>query len=514
MADDSFEEFRQYQALHNLGSTMGFSTLIEAHKMANLALSMAMEFTGAGRGFLLLYNEKGRVRYCFGIDLDQKASHNNPPDDVGRIIEETRDERRTVRGGADSGEGRTHLSIPMIVEEEVIGVLYLDRAGGGQAFEPKEVKLADMAAGQLGISITARILYERMIEKRKQVELLDKIGKAVNSPVDLDNVLSVVVDTAREALGAEGAVLLLAEEGAPLEVRCAAGIEEDLLDENLNPLAARLIRTSLADETPKVHPPLHETPGEDAHTAKGTQPFSSVAVPVKLTLRDKRIFNERRRTVYSVPFTKVLGVLYLENRTQTKEFTEDDQFVLQVFADHVTTAVTNDSLYQQASTDTLTGLASRRYLDSRLGDEVDFARRTTTPLSVVLIDLDDFKWLNDTYGHQAGDEILRQVGQILRRSVRKFDICGRYGGEEFILALPETDTPGARVVAENVRERVASEAFLDPENPVLVTVSLGIATFPAHASDLHGLVGAADAALYQSKRAGKNCHRIAGEETT
>jgi diguanylate cyclase (GGDEF)-like protein len=231
---------------------------------------------------------------------------------------------------------------------------------------------------------------------------------------------------------------------------------------------------------------------------------------VKLTLRDKRIFNERRRSVYSVPFTKVLGALYLENRQGIREFSEDDSFVLQVFADHITTAVTNDALYQQASTDTLTGLASRRYLDSRLIDEVEFARRTQTALSLVLIDLDDFKWLNDTHGHQAGDEILRQVGQILRRSVRKFDICGRYGGEEFLLALPETDTPGARVVAENVRERVASEPFLDAESPALVTVSLGVATFPHHAPDLHALIGAADAALYRAKRAGKNRHEIAG----
>ena len=187
--------------------------------------------------------------------------------------------------------------------------------------------------------------------------------------------------------------------------------------------------------------------------------------------------------------------------------------MLQVFADHVANAVSNDVLYRQASTDNLTGLASRRYLDLRLADELEFAQRNTCPLSVVMLDIDDFKQLNDQYGHQAGDEILRQIGAILKSSVRQFDVCGRYGGEEFILALPETDPQGAQVVAENVRERIAGSKFLDDEHPVPVTVSLGVATFPGLASDLTSLIGAADRALYRAKRGGKNRYALAGQRT-
>jgi diguanylate cyclase (GGDEF)-like protein len=250
--------------------------------------------------------------------------------------------------------------------------------------------------------------------------------------------------------------------------------------------------------------------GSDPATGSGQDGVSAaVAVPVRQVLREKRLLNERRRSAYSVPFTKVLGVLYLENHDRIREFTEDDQLVLQVFADHVANAVSNDVLYRQASTDNLTGLASRRYLDLRLADELEFAQRNTCPLSVVMLDIDDFKQINDQYGHQAGDEILRQIGAILKSSVRKFDVCGRYGGEEFILALPETDPQGAQVVAENVRERIAGSKFLDDEHPVPVTVSLGVATFPALASDLTSLIGAADRALYRAKRGGKNRHALA-----
>jgi diguanylate cyclase (GGDEF)-like protein len=502
-------EFRQFQALNNLGSSTSFSTLIEADKLANLALTMAMEFTEASRGYLLLFSPQGRTRYCFGMDLARRASDAAPPEPVLRQMESVRAARRPSRGDNDEARG-PFLCAPMIVDQNVVGVLYLDRAPGKPAFEARAERLAEMAAGQLAISITARFLYEQMTEKRQQVELIDKISRAVNSPVDLERVLALVVETAQEALRADGAALLLSDDHGPLQPRFAHAVPDDLLDPARHPIPARLVEAALLQELPQVHPTAADLAAAGGEWA-GAQPHAAIAVPVKLTLRDKRIFNERRRSVYSVPFTKVLGVLYLENRVGRREFSEDDAYVLQVFADHITTAVTNDALYQQASTDTLTGLASRRYLDSRLVDEVEFARRTQTPLSVVLLDLDDFKWLNDSHGHQAGDEILRQVGQILRRSVRKFDICGRYGGEEFLLALPETDAPGARVVAENIRERVASEAFLDPDSPVLVTASLGIATFPRHADDLHALVGAADAALYRAKRAGKNRHEVAVE---
>ncbi|MGD8374625.1 MAG: diguanylate cyclase [Acidobacteriota bacterium] len=493
------DEYHRIKALQDLGSTMSFSTLIEADRLANLALGMAIEFTRSGRGFLLLFSPQGSTRYSFGIDLSAASRQGAPPPEVLEAMDRARRDRGIVQGEVASG-GRPFLAVPMVVEGDVVGVLYLDRPAGGEPFRPPEIQAAELAAGQLGISMTARYLYEQMTEKRRQVELIDKVSKAVNTPVDLDNVLALVLATAREGLDADGAALLLAEEGGPLEVRCVEGMTGSPLSATADEPRGRLLRAAMAREAPQIH-------GRSGDA--GTDPRAAVAIPVKLTLRDKRIFNERRRTAYSVPFSKVLGVLYLERREAGAEFTEDDLFVLQVFADHITTAVTNDALYQQASTDTLTGLASRRYLDSRLQDEVEFAGRTRTSLSVVLIDLDDFKALNDTHGHQAGDQILRQIGRILRGSVRKFDICGRYGGEEFILALPETDTRGALVVAENVRDRVASHPFLDPDEPVAVTASLGIATFPAHGDDVHGIIGAADAALYEAKKAGKNRHAVA-----
>ena len=494
-------EFPQLQALTSLGSEMSFTTLLRADNIANLALSMAIEFTGASRGYLVLLNEQGCTRYSFGMDPQTGSTQQQPPEPVVQLMNQTRDSGVPAKGGGE-GDQRPYVCVPLRTGDTVVGILYLDRTDRGSCFEPREERLAELAAGQLAISLTARFLYEQMIEKRKQVELLDRVGKAVNSPGDLDQVLALAVETAREALHAEGAALLLiGDEGEPV-LRYGAGTTAEGIDLQAATSTGALIREAIMREAPQVFP----KPGAPA--SQGV-PRAAVTVPLKLVLREKRIFNERRRKAYAVPFTKILGILYLENRTSPRGFSEDDQFVLQVFADHITTTVTHDALVQQASTDTLTGLASRQHLDLRLAEELEFAERSSTPLSVVLLDIDDFKGVNDTFGHQTGDEILRQVGTILRGSVRKFDICGRYGGEEFILALPETEIEGARIVAENIRERIASTQFIDSEDPVPVTVSLGVATYPTFAKDLPSLINAADTALYTAKRDGKNRHAVA-----
>lgn len=494
-------------AVQPAGPRSSFNTLIQADAIAELALSMALEFADASRGFLILLSEQGSTRYCFGRTAQGGTTERLPPDDVLEVMSQVRRAGRSVSRTVDDAAGPPCVCVPLMAENHMVGVLYLDRADGAGSFQPREERLVEMAAGQLALSLTARFLYEQVTEKRKQVELIDRVSRAVATPGDLDAVLQQITDTAREALGGQGAALFLFDDDGVARLRYADGVRGDLLQRSPRTWGGSLVQAVMEEGAGRTH-----ATGSDPSTGSGQDGVSAaVAVPVRQVLREKRFLNERRRSAYSVPFTKVLGALYLENHDRIREFTEDDRLVLQVFADHVANAVSNDVLYRQASTDNLTGLASRRYLDLRLADELEFARRNTCPLSVVMLDIDDFKQINDQYGHQAGDEILRQIGAILKSSVRQFDVCGRYGGEEFILALPETDPQGAQVVAENVRERIAGSKFLDDEHPVPVTVSLGIATFPALASDLTSLIGAADRALYRAKRGGKNRYALAGQ---
>jgi diguanylate cyclase (GGDEF)-like protein len=169
-------------------------------------------------------------------------------------------------------------------------------------------------------------------------------------------------------------------------------------------------------------------------------------------------------------------------------------------------------LSNEADTDSLTGLANRRSFDERLDEELDRARRHGTHLSLVLADLDDFKQVNDRYGHQAGDDVLRGAADVFGGSLRELDLAARYGGEECALLRPGTTLAGAHIVAEQVREALASVAVDGPDGkPIHVTASFGVAEFPSCAG-IDALIAAADSALYAAKRAGKNRVAPGGDE--
>jgi two-component system cell cycle response regulator len=145
-------------------------------------------------------------------------------------------------------------------------------------------------------------------------------------------------------------------------------------------------------------------------------------------------------------------------------------------------------------------------LDDRLRSEVDRARRYQKPLGLLLADVDDFKMVNDTYGHGIGDTVLQAVAAVLRQAVREIDVCIRYGGEEFAVVLPHADTEAVLVVAERIRAMVAGVPIATAVEPIkTLTISIGVATYPVHGRSAEQLMEIADAALYRAKRRGKNC---------
>jgi diguanylate cyclase (GGDEF)-like protein len=160
---------------------------------------------------------------------------------------------------------------------------------------------------------------------------------------------------------------------------------------------------------------------------------------------------------------------------------------------------------REALVDELTGLANRRQAERALDVEISRATRFGSPLSAVVIDLDDFKSVNDIHGHQAGDAVLRELADVLRDGLRQFDVASRWGGEEFLVVLPGTDAEGAEHVAKRLRVSLARRVIRAPSGAeARVTASFGVAALESSAGR-DELVRRADAALYQAKRAGKNC---------
>ncbi len=164
-----------------------------------------------------------------------------------------------------------------------------------------------------------------------------------------------------------------------------------------------------------------------------------------------------------------------------------------------------ERLRRAGMTDGLTGVHNRRYFDHRSLIEFSQAVRHRYPLACLFLDIDHFKAINDGHGHPAGDEVLRQVGGLILRTLRTGDLAARYGGEEFIVLLPRTDRDGAREVAERIRLQVQDAPFITPEGGTLrATVSVGLAMLPAGATNFATLLDLADRALYAAKRAGRN----------
>jgi len=225
-------------------------------------------------------------------------------------------------------------------------------------------------------------------------------------------------------------------------------------------------------------------------------------------MNDPHVVSQRCKSILCAPIIhkgKVSGILYMENNLTVGAFTPERLEILRIIAAQAAISLENAKLFDLATTDGLTKLFVHRYFQLMLDQEIQRARRYGRPFSLAMIDIDHFKRFNDTYGHQAGDEVLKQVARVIRRNVRAVDIAARYGGEEFVVIFPETDADKAMIAAEKIRRQV-EELEVPYENRMLrVTVSLGVSAFPRHAGVKEALIKSADAALYVSKRAGRNC---------
>jgi len=220
---------------------------------------------------------------------------------------------------------------------------------------------------------------------------------------------------------------------------------------------------------------------------------------------------------------KALGVLHVASEsppgTTPRGLTEAKQRLVEAVAAQLGLGLANVQLREvlriQSIHDPLTGLFNRRYMEETLEREVHRARRAGRPMSILMLDVDSFKQQNDAFGHEGGDTVLRELGALLKGNLRKEDIACRYGGEEFVLVLPDATLDGAARRAEQMREAVSRLRIAYGGQMIgPITVSIGVAAFPDHGQDAHALLQAADAALYQAKRDGRDRVSVATLHST
>jgi two-component system, cell cycle response regulator len=199
------------------------------------------------------------------------------------------------------------------------------------------------------------------------------------------------------------------------------------------------------------------------------------------------------------------GIIILGDRINLKNFTESEKEYLLDIASLAGIAIHNASLYEMATTDMMTKLKIHHYFHTMLIEEMDRSRRLSRPLSVIMADIDHFKVVNDTYGHQAGDMVLINVAKIIKESIRQIDVPSRYGGEEFAIIIPGTEIHEALIVAERIRQNIEKSSAQYDNKELKATISIGVTQFdPDQDKTKNTLIERADKALYISKRNGRN----------
>ncbi len=314
-------------------------------------------------------------------------------------------------------------------------------------------------------------LEELRRERARLQESVRRIGETAASNLDRDALLEIVVRTAVDAVSA-GAGRATAREvsGAPLKQRAAAGNVRSF-HEAIRGVEALSLESGGPAEAE-----------QDGHAALA-HPFGSGD-------------------------GTVLGLISVAR--EGPAFSADERDLFHYLAGQASVSIENVDLHElvqrQAVTDELTGLFNHRRFQEVVTAELERARRFEQPLGLVILDIDDFKVVNDTYGHQQGDLVLQEVGRVLKDSSREIDEPARYGGEELAVALPQTDLDGAHLLAERVRTAIAALEIprLGGEGVIKVTASFGVAAVPETASSKEDFIASADAALYRAKSAGKN----------
>jgi two-component system cell cycle response regulator len=353
------------------------------------------------------------------------------------------------------------------------------------------------------------------------------LGDTLSSTHDLHRILQVILHSALSATGARaGVVLLIDPVDRTLVARCAEGLSgrwaslnSGSADLRVPPGEGILGRVAATGE------PRRGIAALDSRLISAGEPRcrTYVAVPICAPVPTGDPLVPGRAlpelpAVATAPAT--LGVLALYDRPGTEEFDDADLLTLGRFAGQVGVAVSNVRVHEEAQrlslTDPLTGLWNYRYLKESIRREVERANRFGRMLTVLVLDLDHFKEVNDTYGHAAGDTVLAEFARRLRVGLREVDLAFRQGGEEFVLLLPETDGYGGVTVAERLGAAVRDIPVpVDPRHAgepvhrIPISVSIGIAVYPDHGSTAQQVLDAADDALYAAKDAGRDTCRLA-----
>jgi diguanylate cyclase (GGDEF)-like protein len=360
----------------------------------------------------------------------------------------------------------------------VVAALNFDREF---VYEQRDVEVLATAAGQVAVAIENARMFAQEQRRTRYLSFLNNVSQTAISSQNAEEMLEEIVGQIQKNFNYDHiGIGILDYATKEIEIKAEAGTtahakgKRVALGVGVLGRVARTGDTSLVQDTTATH-------------LSGILPDSRSALCIPISYAET-----------------LLGVLNVESRRENA-FAEEDTLLLRTLADLLATALHNafvfQKMQQQSITDGLTGIKTRRFFLEALQSEWKRASRSTRPFSVVMIDLDKFKQVNDSMGHLEGDLVLARLARLLEQKCRQSNVVARFGGDEFVILMPETGVDQAQILAERLRLWIATDPMLSEHQ---ITGSFGVATYPLHGSTVEDIVRVADAGMYVSKHAGGN----------
>ncbi len=403
------------------------------------------------------------------------------------IIEDTHSTPHLNPESADPFPARSLLGLPLMGNGQKLGAVLLafDKP---HHFTQEDINLGEQASHQVALTVLKMHLVREAQERAMEMKTLREAGLAVTSTLDLNETIHHILEQLSRVVPYDSASVQLLEEDALVIVggrswadsKTLIGLRFPVPGDNPHSTVVQTREPQILNDARQAYETFKQKPHNHIRSWLG----------VPLFARDK-----------------VVGLLALDS-VKKGYFTPDHAHLVSAFANQVAVAIENARLFEEiqrfATTDELTGVHNRRHLLSLGKREFERAHRYDHPLSAIMLDIDQFKQVNDTYGHTAGDQVLQKITKGCLEKLRDIDLVGRYGGEEFFILLPDTSLHKAMDVAERLRLCVEGTSFSAVQEEVSITLSLGVAERTEDCENLKTLIDRADAAMYLAKQRGKN----------
>lgn len=493
----SEEKTRILTVLEEVGLLLTSSFDID--KIMQVFLSTAVSITKTDAGGLILIDETEKkvldaYEYTIGTDVPKRYNSS------ARLTEGiSGDILRTKKpviisdlnkynniNPTSTGKNRAAVAgIPLIAREKMIGILFVD-SFSPRDFTKSEIDYLTILCSQAAVALDNTQLYKKIRWEVKEMGLLYEVSRSFISTLDFDQLLINILQRLKETFGYLNlAIMLVDEEKQELYPRSYINY----------PAHIKKLRFKI---------------GEEGITGRVAGTRKMYYCPDITKDPYYRLGSEQAKSEVCFPLLigdRLIGVLDVES-PELNGFAQDDIDLLSGLSAQIAIALENSRLFEEAKslslTDPLTDFPNRRSFEIFMQAEIKRAGRYHRPFSILMIDFDNFKDYNDTFGHLAGDKILKEFSQLMKETIRDVDFLGRYGGDEFIAVLPETDRTFALEVAQRMGKKIASRN-IEPK----ITLSIGIASFPQDGFEKNTLIELADRACYEAKQLGGDCVNFA-----